>query len=116
LQVGIGAELVAGQPHARAQALEALARLVDGRAEVLVGIALEPLDRYVELAAGDAPHSVRHPLASPEPKRALMVRGNCLYSGCTAVRSDPHAAGRKGEIACRLARAPTRGISCGEQS
>src|SRR4051812_4424501 len=88
---GLDAELVAGQPYGRAQALEALARLVHRRAEVLVGIALEPLDRHVELAAGDTADSLRYPLAITQPKPALVLLGNCLHSRCMYFRSEPPA-------------------------
>src|SRR5215213_9072818 len=89
--VRLVAKLIAGQPHGRAQALEALARLVDGRAEVLVGIAVEPLDRHVELAAGDAAHSVWHPLAFTQPKPALVLHGESFHSRYCALRSYPRA-------------------------
>src|SRR5215213_3344785 len=66
--VGLVAEFIAGQPDGRAHALEALARLVLGRAAILVGVTREALDRDGELAVGDAPHTVRDPLAITQPK------------------------------------------------
>jgi hypothetical protein len=46
---------------------------VHGRAEVLVGIVREPLDRHVELAANDAPHSIGHRLTVTQPKPTFAL-------------------------------------------
>jgi hypothetical protein len=87
---------------------------VDGRGEVLVGIAVELFDRHVELAASDAPHSVRHPLAVTQTKPALLLPGTCLHARYKALRSDPRANAEcagAASVACRAARCSTRRIS-----
>jgi hypothetical protein len=89
--VGLVAEFVAGEPHRRAQALEALARLVDGRAQILVGLALQALDRPVELTASDAPHAVRHALAVTQPKPTFVLPRMCFHARSKRLRCAPRA-------------------------
>ena len=83
---------------------------MDRRAEVLVGVAREPLDRHVELAASDPPHPVGRPLAATQTKSSLVyLREKCVHTRCKTSRGDPEANAefRCSKIACRAARTST---------
>jgi hypothetical protein len=105
--VDLVTELITGQPHGRAQALEALARLVHRRARFS---RVSPLSRSIDMSSWPramrrTPSGTRSP--STRRKPALLLPGTCLHARHKALRSDPRANAkfaRTDSTACRAAR------------